>query len=402
MMLPATLRFARALLLLMAGMVLAGCAVERPPSVMCTGIEDVAPASFLSTSARIISADDIAAEMVADAIAQAVEGTRRGPVTLNVLTLSSGGQYGAFGAGFLRGWGENPQTPRPNFELVTGVSAGASVAAVPFAGRNFDPLLDVNRGITEGEVFTRRAALTLPLGASVASAEPLKALLTRQLTDDLIGQIARRHREDGARLLISAVNIDTTENRVFDLGEIANTPAPLDARRACMVEAMLASGAVPALLPPRHIDGALYVDGGLRDHVFFQALESERAAAARRTGRDIRVDATMIVNGSLVPFDIPAPDSLPGYLGRSVEILADEVLRDSITEALAFADDRPGWTLKGIVANVDVAPCGADVSGGTFDGCVTELLFDHGRAVASTAPINWLSAGDLRAKANEL
>jgi len=74
---------------------------------------------------RTLTADEIAAEMAADAIAQALEQTRRGPVTLNVLTLSSGGQYGAFGAGFLRGWGENATTPRPDFELVTGVSAGA-------------------------------------------------------------------------------------------------------------------------------------------------------------------------------------------------------------------------------------------------------------------------------------
>jgi len=298
MMLSATLRVLRTLTLLSLGSVLAGCAVERPPSVMCTNIGEMAPSSFLSTSARLISADEIAAEMAADAIAQALEQTRRGPVTLNVLTLSSGGQYGAFGAGFLRGWGENATTPRPDFELVTGVSAGASVAAVPFAA-------------------------------------------------------------------------------------IANTPAPLELRRACMIEAMLASGAVPALLPPRHIDGALYVDGGLRDHVFFQTLESERAAAARRTGRDIRVDATMIVNGSLEPFDIRAPDSLIGYLGRSVEILADEVLRDSISEALAFVDDRPGWTLKGIVADIDVGVCGAEVSGGAVNSCITALLFDHGRDVAS-------------------
>ena len=401
-MLSATLRVLRTLTLLSLGSVLAGCAVERPPSVMCTNIGEMAPSSFLSTSARLISADEIAAEMAADAIAQALEQTRRGPVTLNVLTLSSGGQYGAFGAGFLRGWGENATTPRPDFELVTGVSAGASVAAVPFAGRQFDPMLDVSRGVGEGDVFTRRSVLTVPFGPSVATAAPLKALLERQLTDDLIDQVARRHREDGARLLISAVNIDTTENRVFDLGAIANTPAPLELRRACMIEAMLASGAVPALLPPRHIDGALYVDGGLRDHVFFQTLESERAAAARRTGRDIRVDATMIVNGSLEPFDIRAPDSLIGYLGRSVEILADEVLRDSISEALAFVDDRPGWTLKGIVADIDVGVCGAEVSGGAVNSCITALLFDHGRDVASSGAIKWLSAEALRAKANEL
>jgi hypothetical protein len=39
---------------------------------------------------------------------------------LQVLELSGGGQYGAFGAGFLNGWSE--QGTRPQFDLVTGIS----------------------------------------------------------------------------------------------------------------------------------------------------------------------------------------------------------------------------------------------------------------------------------------
>jgi len=144
-------------------------------------------------------------------------------------------------------------------------------------------------------------------------------------------------------LLISAVNIDTAQNRVFNIGEIANAVAPMQARRDCIVEAML----------------------------------------ARRTGREIRVNATIVVNGALAPFEQPATDTLPGYLTRSAEILADEVLRDSITEAISFAESR------------------ADAASGTFDACVTEILFDHGRSVASTAPIAWKNADALRDKANE-
>jgi len=69
---------------------------------------------------------------------------------------------------------------------------------------------------------------------------------------------------------------------------------------------------------------------------------------------------------------------------------------------LAFVDDRPGWTLKGIVADIDVEVCGAEVSGGAVNSCITALLFDHGRDVASSGAIKWLSAEALRAKANEL
>ena len=45
---------------------------------------------------------------------------------LNVLTISGGGQNGAFGAGFLIGWRESGR--RPEFDIVTGVSTGALLA----------------------------------------------------------------------------------------------------------------------------------------------------------------------------------------------------------------------------------------------------------------------------------
>ena len=393
--------FVRRSLAVIACLAVAGCTVERPPAAVCTGLEAIAPASFLPSSARLVPSDEGTSLQVADAIAEAIQDTRSGPVELEVLTLSSGGQYGAFGAGFLRGWSENPSTPRPEFDLVTGVSAGASFSPVPFVGKEYDPFLDVFRGGAEEDVFVRLPLALAPFRSSLAEPSALEAILRNQLSDKFIDDIARRYREDGAELLISAVNIDNAENRIFNIGEIANAAAPAEARRDCIVEAIMASGAIPGLFPPRNIDGNLYADGGLRDHVFFQALESERAAAARRTGRDIRVNATIVVNGALAPFEQPATDTLPGYILRSAEILADEVLRDSIIETISFAQERPGWELRGIVADVDISSCGADAASGTFDSCVTEILFDHGRSVASTAPIAWKDADALREKANE-
>lgn len=393
--------FLRRSFAVIASLAIAGCTVERPPSAVCTGLEALAPSSFLSASISIETVEETAAATVADAIQEAIEDTQRGPVILEVLTLSSGGQYGAFGAGFLRGWSENPKTPRPQFDLVTGVSAGASFSPVPYVGKKYDPFLDVFRGGAEEDVFVRLPLALTPFRSSLAEPSALEAVLRNLLSDEFIDAIGRRYREDGAELLISAVNLDTAENRVFNIGEIANAAAPAQARRDCIVEAMMASGAIPGLFPPRNIDGNLYADGGLRDHVFFQSLESERAAAARRTGREIRVNATIVVNGALAPFEQPATDSLPGYVLRSAEILADEVLRDSIIETINFAEDRPGWKLRGMIADVDISSCGADAASGTFDSCVTEILFDHGRSVASTVPIAWKDADALREKANE-
>src|SRR5205085_8174489 len=44
---------------------------------------------------------------------------------VNVLVLSGGGSYGAWGAGVLKGWRDNTLAPRPKFDVVTGVSTGA-------------------------------------------------------------------------------------------------------------------------------------------------------------------------------------------------------------------------------------------------------------------------------------
>jgi hypothetical protein len=45
----------------------------------------------------------------------------------DVLVLSGGGDFGAFGAGFLLGWGqvEDPSMRRPKFDFVAGTSTGA-------------------------------------------------------------------------------------------------------------------------------------------------------------------------------------------------------------------------------------------------------------------------------------
>jgi predicted acylesterase/phospholipase RssA len=51
---------------------------------------------------------------------------RKSGHALNLLSLSGGGQNGAFGAGFLNGWRESGR--RPQFDVVGGVSTGALLA----------------------------------------------------------------------------------------------------------------------------------------------------------------------------------------------------------------------------------------------------------------------------------
>jgi len=268
---------------------------------------------------RIIMGEDSVGSSMLDGLRQSIgpelrapAASRRAstPIVIDVLALSAGGQYGSFGAGFLKGWGENTHTPRPQFDLVTGVSAGGMLAPVAFSGNAHDEALDVFRGLSQDEVFRRRPLLRLVKSSSFFNPRPLETRLQRLLSDQLIEDIAAHHRT-GARLLVMAVDLDTTRATVFDLGGMAASNMPVAQRRNCM---------------------------------------TARAALARETNRPVQVRATVVINGSLRVPGEPVRDSLLGYAERSLYTLSDEVLRDSIAETLAFAGARDNWTVRGVIA----------------------------------------------------
>ena len=91
------------------------------------------------------------------------------------------------------------------------------------------------------------------------------------------------------------------------------------------------------------------------------------------------------------------------YFGRSVAALNDEVLRDSVLETIDFVTSREGWTLRGIIPQVDPTKCGfSEPPSFTFDGCFTRLLYDTGLEQGRFSPIPWFSADELRQRANRI
>jgi len=66
------------------------------------------------------------------------QGRRPAPPVLDYLVISGGGDFGAFGAGVLKGWSRVPASDplaRPRaFDVVTGVSTGALIAPFAFVG----------------------------------------------------------------------------------------------------------------------------------------------------------------------------------------------------------------------------------------------------------------------------
>src|SRR5262245_37022668 len=105
------------------------------------------------------------------------EGKQR-PV-IDILSVSGGGDWGAFGAGFLKGWlkvpAQNP-LPKPQVDAVTGVSTGTLIAPFAFLGdpQSIDEIVNLYRNPQEDWVKQRGILYFLPNNISLAEVPGLE------------------------------------------------------------------------------------------------------------------------------------------------------------------------------------------------------------------------------------
>ena len=166
---------------------------------------------------------------------------------MNAFVLSGGANLGAEQAGMLEALLEAGITP----DLLVGTSIGAAnaayIAADPTLGRA-RALAALWRGVRPRDVFPinpLRIARALR-GGALFTPGPFRELLEREIPFEWIEHAA-------TPLRIVATAFDDGSEVVFDRGPV--------------VDAVLASTALPAVFPPHEIGGRLYLDGGLVDHV---------------------------------------------------------------------------------------------------------------------------------------
>src|SRR5262245_17956509 len=124
--------FARSALL--AAVAIAGCAAPTRPE---RPLAELMSARQADDAARAQEASELLGAFLKRAEAKlAAKGPRGTPPTIDLLIISGGGDWGAFGAGVLKGWGRvSGELARPQFDVVTGVSTGPMTAPLAFAGR---------------------------------------------------------------------------------------------------------------------------------------------------------------------------------------------------------------------------------------------------------------------------
>ena len=192
--------------------------------------------------------------------------------TLNILAMSGGGDRGAFGAGFLVGWGQvqDPEFRRPDFDIVTGVSTGALLAPFAFLGTDEACLAieTLYRNPKHDWVRSRGPLFFWPSNSSFFELPGLERELREAISPEFIGTLAERSR-DGRALIITATDLDLGRQKAWDLG--AEAERAVDAGGVDRVQRMLlASSAIPALFPPVMIEDSVYADGGVTANVFLR------------------------------------------------------------------------------------------------------------------------------------
>ncbi len=245
---------------------------------------------------------------------------------MNYLALSGGGAGGAFTAGILNGWSR--EGSRPEFDMVSGVSTGALIAPFAFLGSDYDPLLKAlyTNGGTDG-LDKFQDPVSMLRSGGVIDPGPLRRLVERYATPDMLQRIAEEHRR-GRRLLVVTTNLDAQRPVVWNLGEIAASDRP-DAL-ALFRDILVASASVPGIYPPVLLQahGAkgrgfkeMHVDGSAMAEVFvapslLQSLPNRRSAARGA------IHLWVVINNTLTPEYSATPVTPLAIAGRSLSTLA--------------------------------------------------------------------------------
>jgi hypothetical protein len=249
------------------------------------------------------------------------------PLRYDILVLSGGGDWGAFGAGVLKGWSRvHGPLAMPEFDVVTGVSTGGLIAPFAFLGDapSLDTIVELYRNPRRDLVKQRWPLYFLPANESFATVPGLEHELRTRVDMAMIRRIAAASQQ-GRFLLVNTTDVDDGGSRVWDVGSEAQSA--VDSGNVDRVHrVLLASAGIPGAFPFREIDGSLYVDGGVTGNILY-------GGGAREEGTLPAVWAEMypalpvptvrfwvIFNNQLRPLPQVTAPTWPAVVARSLEM----------------------------------------------------------------------------------
>ncbi|MCW3480037.1 patatin-like phospholipase family protein [Neisseriaceae bacterium JH1-16] len=245
---------------------------------------------------------------------------------IDLLAISGGGDNGAFGAGLLTGWTKHGD--RPQFRVVTGISAGALIAPFAYLGSAYDSVLrEVATSVGSDGVFRSRGLLAGLTSDGMADSTPLARLIAQYVTPAVLTAIAAEYAK-GRALVIGTADLDSGRAVSWNMGAIATSGAPgaLGLFRKVMLASASIPGAVPPVMIDVEVDGKRYqemhVDGAVIHQVFTypsNTIEALGQKLGQPYQRKIRIYA--IRNSKLAPEWLATPRRTLSIGSRAISIL---------------------------------------------------------------------------------
>ena len=147
---------------------------------------------------------------------------------INVLELSAGGEFGAYGSGYLAGWkstgGNAKPIAREDIQIVTGVSTGALMATYAFLStydttKNWDEeLVKFYLGLKNAKIYSQRYLSLIWANSLFDTAG--KTTLLQNINSELVKRVRGAPRNRG--LYVGIANLDSGEFVRIDMKKLAN------------------------------------------------------------------------------------------------------------------------------------------------------------------------------------
>jgi Patatin-like phospholipase len=350
---------------------MAGCASTPPERVLSTKVPTYAalpnghnPMDPNQVSPMYVSTASGAEENVARTL------ERKHGHALNMLSLSGGGQNGAFGAGFLIGWRESGQ--RPEFDFVGGVSTGSLLATHALLGTPADDVIlqQMYTEVTDKDIYEDRPLFDLLSSDSLRDTAPLRALIAKYITAETLQRVAAAF-DENRLIMVGTTNVDYGQTWVWNLSLIAKD-GKLDLYR----KVLLASASFPIVFPTVEIDGHLFVDGAARSNVVVIGMAGVEQPAPPLYGPG---NLYLISNGKFQHPPAALRKALGDVAATTVGVMMDQSMQTALTRSYLGAQFL-GYNFN-MVAIPDEVEIGNDPL--AFDPKQMRAAFNAGHALAN-------------------
>jgi hypothetical protein len=303
--------------------------------------------------------------------------------TLNILALSGGGAGGAFGAGALVGLGRRGE--RPQFDIVTGVSAGALIAPFAFLGSTWDAQLADALSGGRSEHILRSRGIGILFHPGVYRSEPLVDLVNHFVTDALIEAVARQAAL-GRLLLVATTDLDKEEAIIWDMGTIAAHGG--EAARTLFRDVLVASASIPGVFSPVVIPvekagvryDEMHVDAGATVPFFVAPALAYVLPLNAKKLKDANI--YVLINGQLGSIPETTTFSTISILLRSYSTTLKQLARTELALTSEFAQ-KYGMNFRLAAVPIDYPFTGPL----DFQESTTRALFNYGAKCAEAGQL---------------